>query len=427
MNKASVVRRCLGGAGLGLAGMYAFHMARYRRAAGKGFDMPDPPAVGSSEFTAFVEALAQASSREGNRLEILRNGCEIFPAMLETINSARECIDFSTYIYWTGDIAPKFADALIAKASAGVEVNVVLDAQGSVKMDHGIIDRMRAAGATVVWFRPPHWYNVHKLNKRMHRRILIVDGKVGFMGGVGIAEEWDGNAEDQEHQRETHVRIAGPAVRDLMGGFLENWTEGTSALLSASHFPDIDAFNDGIPVQVARTVSTGGPRGLPEMLWAAVLGSKKRFWITTAFFAPRRAFVDALCDAARRGVDVRILTGGPHQDKQVAREAGHRSYARLLESGVRIFEYQQAKLHAKVITVDGIWGNVGSSNFENRSLSLNDEINITMQHAGVVGELEQHFYDDLTVSQELDLHSWSRRPLGKRAREYATDLIRQSL
>jgi cardiolipin synthase len=261
----------------------------------------------------------------------------------------------------------------------------------------------------------------------MHRRILVVDGKIGFMGGVGIAEQWDGNAEDPEHERETHLRIMGPAVRDLMGGFLENWTEGTSALLSASHFPEIDAFEDGIPVQVARTVSTGGTRGLKEMLWAAVVGSKERFWVTTAFFAPRRAFIDVLCDAARRGVDVRILTGGPHQDKQVAREAGQRSYDRLLESGVRIFEYQQAKLHAKVIMVDGIWGNVGSSNFENRSLSLNDEINMSVQHASVVAELERQFHDDLAVSQELDLQSWRRRPLGTRAREYATDLIRQSL
>lgn len=427
MNKASVIRRSVAGAGLGLAGIYAYNVARYRRAAGKGFDLSDPPAVGSSEFAAFVEALTQAPRREGNRLMILRNGCEIFPAMLEAISSAKECIDFSTYIYWTGDIAPQFADALIAKASEGIEVNVLLDAQGSAKMDRGLIERLRTAGATVVWFRPPHWYNVQKLNKRMHRRLLIVDGKVGFMGGVGIAEQWDGNAEDPEHERETHLRVAGPAVRDMVGGFLENWTEGTSSLLSASHFPDIDTFEDGIPVQVARTVSTDGTRGLPEMLWAAVAGSKERLWVTTAYFAPRRAFVDALCDAAGRGVDVRILTGGPHQDKQVAREAGQRSYQRMLESGVRVFEYQQAKLHAKVITIDGVWANVGSSNFENRSLSLNDEINMSMQHPSVVDELERHFHEDLAVSQELDIQSWRRRSLGKRAQEYATDLIRQSV
>jgi cardiolipin synthase len=427
VNKASVIRRSAAGAGLGLAGIYAYNVARYRRAAGEGFDLPDPPDVGSSEFAAFVEALAQAPRREGNRLTILRNGCEIFPAMLEAISSAKECIDFSTYIYWTGDIAPQFAGALADRASEGVEVNVLLDAQGSAKMDRGLIERLRTAGATVVWFRPPHWYNVQKLNKRMHRRLLIIDGKVGFMGGVGIAEQWDGNAEDPEHERETHLRVVGPAVRDLLGGFLENWTEGTSALLSASHFPNIDAFEDGIPVQVSRTVSTDGTRGLPEMLWASVAGSKERFWVTTAFFAPRAAFIDALCDAAGRGVDVRILTGGPHQDKQIAREAGHRSYQRMLESGVRIFEYQQAKLHAKVITIDGIWANVGSSNFENRSLSLNDEINMSIQHASVVAELEAQFYDDLAVSRELDIQSWSRRPLAKRAREYATDLIRQSV
>jgi cardiolipin synthase A/B len=422
-----VIRRSVAGAGLGLAGIYAYNVARYRRAAGEGFDLPNPPAVGSNEFAGLVEALVQAPRREGNRLTILRNGCEIFPAMLEAIGSARECINFSTYIYWTGDIAPQFADALAARASEGIEVNVLLDAQGCAKMDRGLIGRLRTAGATVVWFRPPHWYNMQKLNKRMHRRLLIVDGKVGFMGGVGIAEQWTGNAEDPEHERETHLRVEGPAVRELQGGFLENWTEGTSSLLSASHFRDLEAFEDGVPVQVARTVATDGTRGLEEMLWAAVVGSKERLWVTTAFFAPRRAFVDALCDTAGRGVDVRILTGGPHQDKQVAREAGHRSYEKLLEAGVRIFEYQQAKLHAKVITIDGTWANVGSSNFENRSFLLNDEINLSVQHASVAAELERQFCDDLEVSQELDLHSWRRRPLAKRAREYAPELIRQSL
>jgi cardiolipin synthase A/B len=422
-----VIRRSVAGAGLGLAGIYAYNVARYRRAAGEGFDLPNPPAVGSNEFAGLVEALVQAPRREGNRLTILRNGCEIFPAMLEAIGSARECINFSTYIYWTGDIAPQFADALAARASEGIEVNVLLDAQGCAKMDRGLIGRLRTAGATVVWFRPPHWYNMQKLNKRMHRRLLIVDGKVGFMGGVGIAEQWTGNAEDPEHERETHLRVEGPVVRELQGGFLENWTEGTSSLLSASHFRDLEAFEDGVPVQVARTVATDGTRGLEEMLWAAVVGSKERLWVTTAFFAPRRAFVDALCDTAGRGVDVRILTGGPHQDKQVAREAGHRSYEKLLEAGVRIFEYQQAKLHAKVITIDGTWANVGSSNFENRSFLLNDEINLSVQHASVAAELERQFCDDLEVSQELDLHSWRRRPLAKRAREYAPELIRQSL
>ncbi|MDQ3901271.1 MAG: phospholipase D-like domain-containing protein [Actinomycetota bacterium] len=427
MIKASVIRRSVAGAGLGLAGIYAYNVARYRRAAGQGFDLPRPPAVGSNEFAGFIEALAQAPRRHGNRITILRNGCEIFPAMLEAISSARECINFSTYIYWTGDIAPQFADALATRASEGLEVNVLLDAQGSAQMDRGLIGHLRASGATVIWFRPPHWYNVHKVNKRMHRRLLIIDGKVGFMGGVGIAEQWDGNAEDPEHERETHLRIEGPAVRDLQGGFLENWTEGTSSLLSAAHFPDLGAFEEGIPAQVARTVAAGRTRGLEQMLWAAVTGSKERLWVTTAFFAPRRAFIDALCDTASRGVDVRILTGGPHQDKQIAREAGHRSYEKLLKAGVRIFEYQQAKLHAKVITIDGIWANVGSSNFENRSLALNDEINVCIQHTNVAAELERHFRDDLKVSQELDVESWKRRSLAKRAREYATELIRQSL
>ncbi len=427
MKRVTVIKGSAVGAGLGLAGAYAYNVARYRRAAGEGYDLPDPPAVGSAQFAGLVEALAQAPRREGNRLTILRNGREIFPAMVEAINSARHSVNFSTYIYWAGDIAPTFADVLAARAREGIEVNVLLDAEGCTTMDRGLIEHMRTAGATVVWFRPPHWYNLQKLNKRMHRRLIVVDGKVGFVGGVGIAEEWDGNAGDPEHERETHLRIEGPAVREVLGAFLENWTEATSSLLSALHFPDIDGFDDGVPVQVARTVATSGTRGLEEMLWAAVVAAKERLWVTTAFFAPRRAFVDALCAAASRGVDVRILTGGVHQDKQVGRTAGQLSYGRLLESGVRIFEYQQAKMHAKVITIDGVWANVGSSNFDNRSLSLNDEINLSVQDAGAVAELERHFHDDLAVSQEMDFRSWSRRPLLKRAREQATELIRQSI
>lgn len=427
MKKASVVRRSAAGAGLGLAGIYAYNVARYRRAAGEGFDLSEPPAPGSDELACLIEILARAPRRAGNRLTILRNGQEIFPAMLEAIASARDSIDFSTYIYWTGDVAPQFADALATRAREGVEVNVLLDAVGSAKMDRALIDRMRAEGAKVAWFRPPRWYELQKLNKRMHRRILIVDGRIGFVGGVGIADAWSGNAEDPEHWRETHLRIEGPATRDLLGGFLENWTEATSSLLSPSHFPEIDGFDDGIPVQVARTVAMSGTRGLEEMFWAAVVGAKERLWLTTAFFAPRRAFVDAFCAAARRGVDVRVLTNGPRVDKDVVREAGHRSYDRLLESGVRIFEYQQARMHAKVMLADGIWANVGSSNFDNRSFSLNDEINVSVQHADVVTALERHFLDDLHVSHEMNLESWRRRPLPERAREYATELIRQSM
>lgn len=413
--------------GLGLAGLYAYNVAGYRRAAGEGFELPDPPTADSSQFVGLVEALGPAPCREGNRVTILRNGDEIFPAMLEAIASASDAINFSTYIYSAGDIAPRFADALAARASEGIEVNVLLDAEGCKKMDRGLMEQLRSAGATVVWFRPPRWHNVHKLNNRMHRRLLIVDGRLGFMGGVGIDKGWEGNAEDPEHERESHLRIEGPAVRDLVAAFLENWTEGTSSLLSPSHFPELAAFEDGIQLQVARSEASSGTRGLEKLLWAAVAASRERFWVTTAFFAPRRAFVDVLCGAARRGVDVRILTGGVPQDKQVARTAGQLSYGKLLEAGVRIFEYQQAKMHAKVITIDGAWANVGSSNLDNRSLTLNDEINISMQHTGAVSELERHFREDVEVSREMDLQRWRRRPLRQRAQERATELIRQSL
>ena len=419
------VRNAALGAGLGLAGAYGYRAATYKREASRGFDLSKPPAPGSDEFANLIEALAGSPLRRGNRVEILRNGREIFPPMIEAIKSAQETVDFVTYIYWTGEGIAPFGDALVERAASGIEVNILLDAVGSrAKIDRDVVDRLQEAGARLVWYHPPHWYTLQKFNNRLHRRILVVDGKVGFTGGVGIAEEWTGDAEDPDHWRETHVRVEGPAVRDLVGGIEENWAESTRNILTGSHTPPLEAFTDGIDVQVTRSSPTKGSSDVERLFYAAIVGARERIWLTTAFFVPRQAFTDALCDAVARGVDVRVLTNGDNVDKEVVREAGQLSFGELLQGGVRIFEYQRTMLHAKVLTIDGAWATVGSNNFSSRSFALNSELTFTIRDEGVVSELEKHFFDDLDASREIDLQSWSNRPLAKRLYERAGSLAR---
>jgi cardiolipin synthase len=414
--------------GLGLAGAYAFEAAQYHRTAGKGFELKDPPGPGTPDFARMVEALTVAPLRQGNRVTVLRNGCEIFPAMLEAIRAAERTVNFATYVYWTGSIAPEFAEALSERAKAGVEVNVLLDAVGAAKMDRSLVEGLQEAGATVAWFRPPKWYTLHKMNNRTHRKILVVDGRVGFTGGVGIAEEWTGNTEDPGHWRDTHVRVEGPAARDLFGGFLDNWAEATQCILSGrDHLPDVRGFEDGVQLQVTRSTAEKGSTDAEHLFYAAIACARERIWLTTAYFAPRRAFVDALCAAVERGVDVRVLTNGPHIDKQLVRRAGHLAYRPMLECGVRIFEYQRTMLHAKVMIVDDRWATVGSMNFDNRSFALNDELNLSLRDRGITAELEKHFLADLDDSQELDLAAWRARPLAMRARELASAAARREL
>jgi cardiolipin synthase len=259
----------------------------------------------------------------------------------------------------------------------------------------------------------------------MHRRLLIVDGKLGFAGGVGIADVWMGNAEDPDHWRETHARIEGPAVRDVLGGFVENWTEATGRILGPTHFPELKPFDEGIGVHVTRSSVTTGSTATAELFYAAITGARERLWLTTAYFTGGRFFMDALADAARRGVDVRILVNGPNVDKEVVRETGQRSYGKLLEAGVRMFEYQPTMLHAKVLIVDS-WANIGSSNFDERSFALDEEVNIAMRDAAVLAQIEKRFHDDLGLSEELTLESWKARSLTKKAAEYASALLRQS-
>ncbi|HVM14150.1 MAG TPA: phospholipase D-like domain-containing protein [Egibacteraceae bacterium] len=422
----TVLRRSVAGGGLGAAGLLAYQVARYKRGTRRRFDLPDPPAPGSAEFARLVSAMAGACLRPGNRVVIMRNGTTL-GAMLEAISSAKVTIDLSSYIYWPGDIADRFGEALIERADAGVEVNVVLDGYGSAKLEGARLDRLARSGVNISIFRPPHWYQVRKLNNRMHRRILVVDGTLGFVGGVGIADVWTGDAEDPSHWRETHLRVEGPAVTDLLGAFLENWTEASGGLLGAAHVPEIAAFDDGVPLQVTRSTPIGGPTALTQLFYAAIAGARQRLWLTTAYFAPDRAFEDALCAAARRGVDVRILVNGQQVDKEVARQAGHRSYGKLLEAGVRIYEYDKTMLHAKVLLVDDCWANVGSGNFDSRSFDLDLEINAAIFDRRLVSELETHFREDLDVSRQIDRATWRKRPLQERVAELATELIRQSL
>ncbi|HET7720267.1 MAG TPA: phospholipase D-like domain-containing protein [Acidimicrobiales bacterium] len=412
------------GAGLGLT--YAYGTARYRRNARTGYQLDDPPRPGTPAFARLIEAATGAPWRTGNRVRVLRNGDQTFPAMLDAIAEAKSTIDLSSYIIWPGEITDRFTEALCERAEAGVEVNVVVDAYGSAKLaGHATVTELEESGATVAFFRPPAWYAVDKLNNRMHRRLLIVDGQLGFAGGVGIADVWTGNAQDPEHWRETHVQIEGPAVRDILGGFMENWAEAANVVLDGRHIPELEHFDDGVGMQVIRSSPRSGGTATSQLFYAAIAGAQDRLWITTAYFAPDEAFLDLLCEAQARGVDVRILTNGPNVDKEVVRETGQRQYGRLLEAGVRIFEYQQTMLHAKVMIADG-WANIGSSNLEHRSLGLDDELIVAVADAGVVDELARHFDEDLDVSEEFNLERWRRRPLAKRAREAAGDLLRQS-
>ncbi len=423
---AGVLRTAGIPAALGLAAFYAYGTAKYRRNARITYDFVDAPAPGSDDFSRLLTTLSGSSPTAGNRVRVLRNGDATFGAMLESIRSATATVDLSSYIYWPGEVANSFTEALAERARAGIEVNVVLDGWGSSKVGPSIVGDLRDAGVTVAFFRKPNWYALHKLNNRMHRRLLIVDGRIAFAGGVGIADVWSGDAEDPEHWRETHLVIEGPAVNDLYGGFVENWTEATHVVLGPGHYPKASTFDDGVEVQVLRSSPKAGGTVAMHLYNALIAGAQERLWLTTAFLAPGPAFVDLLRAAGERGVDVRLLVNGPNIDKEVVRRVGQRCYGPLMESGVRIFEYQPTMLHAKVAIVDG-WANVGSSNLDQRSMGLDDEINIAVRDPDVVRDLANDFLNDLDRSTEYDLTRWNQRSRTRKATESALDLLRQSL
>jgi cardiolipin synthase len=280
----------------------------------------------------------------------------------------------------------------------------------------------------VARFRPPKPYALKRLNHRTHRKLLIADGRVGMTGGVGIAEEWTGDAQDPDHWRDTHVRVRGPVVRGLQGAFAENWLEATGdVLVGDGHLPRLDELADGGAMQVVRSSAGVGDTNAEALFFLAIACARERLDLTTAYFAPRPAFVRALSDAARRGVDVRVLVPGPHSDKEVVRVAGRAVYDELLGHGVRIFEYQPTMLHAKTLSIDGVWAAVGSVNFDNRSFALNDEATLCVQDPRFAARLDEQFVRDLDLSEEIHSERFADRSNGHRLREVAAKLARREL
>jgi cardiolipin synthase A/B len=364
---------------------------------------------------------------EGNRVELLVNGDRIFPAMLSAIDDASGSVNLLSYIYWTGEIARRFADALARAARRGVEVRVVLDAVGANKMDPSLVDSMRDAGVEVVLFNPARWYSLHRLNHRTHRKVMVVDGRMGFTGGVGIGQEWTGDAEDPDHWRDDHFRFEGPVVRYLQGSFAENWRQATGEVLTGPHvFPRLDPAGH-VPMAVINTGPAGATSEIGFSYWLSTRTARERIWVATPYFVPDPDLELGLADAARRGLDVRLLVPGHHQDAPIVRYASHTWYRDLLTAGVRLYEFRPTMMHVKTVSVDGEWAIVGSANFDSRSFEINFEVAVAVFDGAFAEEIDASFEADLRRSREITLEEVDGWSWAARIRNAAARMLREQL
>ncbi|AQH04606.1 cardiolipin synthase (plasmid) [Burkholderia sp. KK1] len=363
----------------------------------------------------------------GNRFQVLVNGDAIFPSMLEGIRSARATITFETFIYWSGAIGEDFARALSDKAREGVAVHVLLDWVGSSKMDKRYLRMLRGAGAEVIQYHKPHWTGLGRMNDRTHRKLLVIDGRIGFTGGVGIAEEWTGHAQDEKHWRDTHFRLEGPAVGQMQAVFMDNWVKATGNVLhGANYFPEIEPAGDGLAHMFSSSPS-GGSDDMQLMYLMAITAATRSIHLSSAYFVPDKLTINAIVEAARRGVEVRIITPGKRIDTHTVREASRACWGDLLAAGVEMFEYQPTMFHCKLIVVDEYLVSVGSTNFDSRSFKLNDEANLNIYDRDFARQQTAIFDDDVTHAKRITLDDWRRRPLAEKLIERIVALLDSQL
>jgi cardiolipin synthase len=381
------------------------------------------------DFVRVVQSALQAGIHHGNRVEVLTNGGQFYPAMRDAIRAARTSVNLEAYIMHPGEAADMLTNAMVERAGAGVEVRIVLDAIGSARMGGATARRLRDAGCQLHFYQPIRWHRLHRLNNRTHRELLVVDGRVAFTGGAGVADWWlkpgtpslaarlvglVGRSRPYRGDsawRDTMARLEGPIVAALQGVFAENWLECTGEILtSPRHWPELEAAGtvEAMLVKSSPSDRATASRVLFQML---VEGAATSIDIDTPYFLPDRAMRRALIRAARRGVRVRVIVPGPLTDQRLVRLASRRMYRELLEGGVRIHEYRPSMTHAKVLVVDRTWAVIGTTNMDNRSFEHNDEINVAFQQAEVTQRLRTDFEADLAASDEITLEDWLRRPL----------------
>lgn len=371
-----------------------------------------------------LEGVMGAPFTSGNQIEVLENGCRIFPAMLEAIAGARRSIDFLTYIYWQGDIAQRFCEALVERAKAGVHVRILLDGLGARPMPKAMVAQLEGAGAEVAWFRPPVRWRFWQSDNRTHRKILICDDKIGFTGGVGIASQWKGDARNHNEWRETHFRIVGAAIDGLRGAFLSNWIEaGRVGFDRIWELPQPNGYGDA-KIQVISASAAVQYSDIATLLRLLLTMAQRELHITTAYFVPDEPTVALLCDAAKRGVDVKILIPGPHNDSRVSQIAGEDVFAPLIESGVKLFYFQPTMLHAKIVVVDGMVACVGSANFNQRSMGKDDETSLCVIHEPTAARLLRDFDADCQRSKPILYGDWKQRTIWQRLLEFTSRLVR---
>lgn len=367
--------------------------------------------AGDPDFLRAMGVLLGPAIVGGNRFEVLLNGDRIFPAMLAAIRDAQKSITFESFVYdGSGRLGRSFAEALTERARAGVKVHLLLDWIGCNKLDPAQLDALEQAGVEVRKYHQPRWYSLARMNNRTHRKVLVVDGEVGFTGGVGIADQWAGDAQDPDHWRDTHFRAEGPVVAQMQAVFLDNWIKATGVVLHGpEYFPALEPSGTS-SAQMFSSSSSGGSESMQLMYLLAITAAQRSIHLSTAYFVPDGLTLRTLADALKRGVKVQIIAPGEHTDGKSVRRASRARWGPLLEAGAEIYEYLPTMYHCKVMIVDALLVSVGSTNFDNRSFQLNDEANLNIYDADFATRQIDIFQDDLRRSHRVDLAEWQRRP-----------------
>lgn len=384
-------------------------------------------ATDSTDFMTTIAGATGVPFTQGNRIDLLNNGDEFYPVMLREIASAHTSITIEAYIYWEGEIGRTFAEALADKARSGVKVKILLDAIGSSSIGNDILEILESADCQIAWYNPIHWYTIGRFNNRTHRKSLIIDGRVGFTGGAGIADHWLGHAEDADHWRDMQIRVEGPAVTPLQTGFAQNWLERTHELVSGPmYYPALESAGPHVALTIMSSPVTGAST-VRTMYYLSIICAKRTIWIANPYFVPDASAIDMLIEANKRGVDVKIMVSGMTNDSWLSRQNSVRLYGRLLQAGIEIHEYQQTMLHHKTMVVDGVWATVGTTNFDSRSFAHNEESNVCFYDAELVERMEEIFREDLGVCARIDLASWKQRGIFAKSQEFVAAFLQEQV